>query len=176
MSAPVHSAPDQRTADVEALRAARKNLRSAFWAFAFAAALVALVVHEYLGMERLIRSGRDGIATVVNASDMLRGRKGTVSYSTEIELDGVRTKVRLPFRTQNGQRFRVIYRPESLADWASHRKGWFYDYALGSSSEGAWEVYNSNHPTTLTYGKWVFGGATLAICFFVWSYFRERPF
>ena len=158
----------------QALAESRRTLWTALLCLLMFGALVALIGLEFVRANELIRNGSPTVATAIANSEAVRGRKGRISYSTPIVLDGIQTSVRLNFPVSAGQRFRIIYNATDLAQWASHRKGWFYSFMVGDTAMSPSELVEQKFADTYTLGRWVILAFGTGGVYFFFSYFRER--
>lgn len=127
----------RRSAVAYRLRKARLTLWGALGSLLMAAGLSALLWREFSDANELLHHGRQTVAVALTSSKPFSGRKGRISYLTELMIDGRQTSVRFEYPVSAGQRISIIYNPSKLADWTSHRRGWFYAYIVGDSSMSA---------------------------------------
>ena len=152
----------------------KRSLRIAVLCVVMVGVLVWLLSLEYSRADDLLKKGVVDIATVLADSRSVTGRKGRISYVTDISISGTQTRVALKYPLYSGQRFRMLYSQEALVLWCTHRKGWFSSYMLGDASMSADALVEEKLGDTYTIAKWVIAAFGLGGIYLFYDYFRLR--
>ena len=162
------SATDNR---VEALSEMKRSLWIGIICLVMVGVLMWLLSLEFARANDLLKNGTVGVATALSDSRSVTGRKGRISYVTEISISGAHTTVGLKVPLSAGQRVRIIYSSAALADWSTDRKGWFYSYMVGDSAMSASALVEEKLGDTYTLGRWVIAAFGLGGLYLIYDYF-----
>jgi len=119
-------------------------------------------------------NGKPTTAVAVSEGRIVHGRKGRISYVTQVTLDGTTTTIGLDFKVTAGDRLRIIYSPRALADWSSHQKGLFYSYMIGSSTMSVTALVERKLGDTYTLGRWVVAAVGLLGSYLLYDFYRTQ--
>lgn len=161
-------------ARAKAITDSRRSLWSGLGLVALTSVLIYTLSLEFSRAADLLQNGTPATATAVSEGRMIQGRKGRISYATEVLLDGVATTLELGSKLQAGDRFRLIYSPERLADWSSHRKGKFYSYMIGDSKLSTSALVEQKLGGTYTFGRWIVAAFGVIGAYFLYDFYRVR--
>lgn len=156
----------------------RSEMKRSLWIGTFcllmSGVLAWLLSLEFGRANDLLQNGTVAVATALSDSRSVSGRKGRISYVTDISISGAQTKIALKSPISAGQSFRIIYSSVALEEWSTHRKGFFYSYIVGDGAMSASALVEGKLGDTYTFGRWAIAAFGLGGLYFIYDFLRIR--